>query len=696
MVGLLPQDALVRLAQNFSIRYPLIQGHGNFGSVDGDGAAAMRYTEARMSRICVELLRDLDKDTVEMVPNFDERLMQPSVLPARIPNLLINGSGGIAVGMATNIPPHNLGEVCDACVALIDNPDMDSQMLMAYVKGPDFPTAGQIMGTKGIRQAYLTGRGRVVVRARAEIEPFGKNRSRIIVTELPYQVNKARLIEKIADMVHEKRIDGISDLRDESDRSGMRIVIELKRDVNANIVLNNLYKHTQMQDSFGVNMLALVDGQPRVLSLRQMLHHYIEHRKDVVVRRTRYDLERAQARAHILEGLLKALDHIDEIIRIIRSSDDDAQAKNRLMEAFEFSEKQAQAILDMRLRRLTGLEAEKLRGELDALRSQIEYFLRVLNEPALVLQIIKDELTEVRNEYADERRSEIMPVEGEVDVEELIDPQDMCVTLTHFGYIKRLPADTYHIQRRGGKGVTGLTTREEDFAENLFFANTHTPILFFTNKGRVFRLKCYEIPMAGRQAKGMAIVNLLRLQSDEKITAAFPLESDQEGKYLVMATKLGQIKKTKMSQFQNIRQNGLIAMGIREDDDLCAVFMTEGGEEIIVGTLMGMSIRFSEKDIRPMGRAAFGVRSINLAQNDVVVDVQKTDKPYVLTVSENGYGKKTDIDEYPLQNRGGKGVKTMQITVKTGNLVGFKTVEGDEDLILIDQEERFKPLPGAY
>ncbi len=679
-------DAMVRLAQNFSTRYPLIQGHGNFGSVDGDGAAAMRYTEAKMSRICVEMLRDIDKDTVDMMPNFDERLMQPTVLPARIPNLLINGSGGIAVGMATNIPPHNMGEVCDACIALIDNPDIGYETLMQHIKGPDFPTGGLIMGVSGIRQAYATGRGRIVVRAKAEIEAFGKNRQRIIVTEIPYQVNKARLVEKIAEMVHEKRIEGISDLRDESDRSGMRIVIELKRDVNANVVLNNLYKHTQMQDAFGVIMIALVDGQPRVLSLKQVLTHYVEHRKDVVVRRTRFDLERAQARAHILEGLLKALDHIDEVIHIIRSSQDDAEAKTRLMEAFAFSEKQAQAILDMRLRRLTGLEATRLQEELDTLREQISYYLRVLSEPQLVLDIIKDELTQVRNEYSDARRSEIMPVEGEVDTEDLIDPEDMCVTLTHFGYIKRLPADTYRIQRRGGRGVSGLTTREEDFVENLFFANTHASILFFTNKGRVFRLKCYEIPMAGRQARGMAIVNLLRLHGDEKVTAVFPMEGGSSGKYLVMATRQGQIKKTSVSEFENIRQNGLIAIGIGEEDELCSVFLTDGDDQIIVGTQQGMSIRFSETDIRPMGRAAYGVRAILLSEDDRVMDVQKADKPYVLTISENGYGKRTELLEYPVQTRGGKGVKTMQLTEKTGSMVGFKSVEGNEDAVLIDQD----------
>jgi DNA gyrase subunit A len=679
-------DALVRMAQDFSTRYPQVTGHGNFGSVDGDGAAAMRYTEAKMSRISGELLRDLDKDTVDMVPNFDDRLMQPSVLPARIPNLLVNGSGGIAVGMATNIPPHNLAEVSNACIAFIDNPDIGFEALMSHIKGPDFPTGGLIMGTSGIRQAYATGRGRAVVRARAEIETFSKNRTRIIVSELPYQVNKARLVEKIADMVHEKRIEGIADLRDESDRSGMRIVIELKRDINANVVLNNLYKHTQMQDAFGIIMLSLVDGQPRILTLKQMIFHYIEHRKDVVVRRTRYDLERAQARAHILEGLLRALDHIDEVIRIIRSSNDDTQARTRLMEAFDFSEKQAQAILDMRLRRLTGLESERLLEELETLRVQIAQYIRILAEPQLVLDIIKEELVEVRDAYGDERRSEIMPVEGEVDVEDLIDPQDMCVTLTHFGYIKRLPADTYRLQRRGGKGVTGVTTREEDFVENLLFVNTHTPILFFTNKGRVYRLKCYEIPMAGRTARGMAIVNLLRLHGDEKINAVFPIESGQEGQYLVMATRLGLIKKTPMAEFENIRQNGLLALSLREDDELCSVFRTGGGDEIIVGTKNGQSIRFGEKDIRPMGRAAHGVRSIDLRGDDCVTDVQKADKPYVCAISENGYGKLTAIAEYPLQTRGGKGVKTMQITDKTGNLIGFKTVAGDEDAVVIDEE----------
>ncbi len=678
-------DAMVRLAQDFSIRYPLVQGHGNFGSVDGDGAAAMRYTEAKMSKICAEMLADLDKETVDMVPNYDERLMQPSVLPARFPNLLVNGSGGIAVGMATNIPPHNLSEVCDACMALIDNPEMDFADLMQYIKGPDFPTGGLVMGMSGIRQAYATGRGRIVVRAKAEIESFGHNRSRIIVTEIPYQVNKARLVEKIAELVHDKRLEGISDLRDESDRSGMRIVIELKRDVNANVVLNNLYKHTQLQDTFGAIMIALVDGEPRVLSLKQMLHYYIEHRKDVVIRRTRFDLERAQARAHILQGLLLALDHIDEVIHIIRSSQDDSEARRRLEERFGFTDKQSQAILDMRLRRLTGLEADKLQAELDELNERIAYFLRILSDMGLVMQIIKDELAAVREQYGDARRTEILPVEGEVDMEDLIEQEDMCVTLTHFGYIKRLPADTYRSQHRGGRGMTGVTTREEDFVENIFFTNTHTPILFFTNKGRVFRLKCYEIPLAGRQAKGMAIVNLLRLQPQEKITTVLPIKSTGE-KYLVMATRKGLIKKTAVQEFDNIRQSGLIAMGVREDDELCSVFPTKGEDEIILGTRSGMSIRFSEKDIRPMGRTAFGVRSVNLSTGDEVVDVQRVDKRYVLTISEKGYGKLTDQSEYTCQTRGGKGVKTLQVTKKTGLVAGLKMVDGDEDVVLMDQE----------
>lgn len=677
-------DSLVRLAQDFSSRYPFVDGHGNFGSVDGDGAAAMRYTESKMTKFAEEMLADLDKDTVGFIPNYDERLLQPSVLPSRVPNLLINGSGGIAVGMATNIPPHNLTEVCDACVALIDDPEIDFEGLMQYIKGPDFPTGALVMGLSGIRQAYATGRGRIIVRARAEIEEFGHNRQRIIVSEIPYQVNKARLVKNIADLVRDKRLEGISDLRDESDRSGMRIVIEIKRDANANVVLNNLYKHTQMQDTFGVINIALVDGQPRVLSLKQMLVHYLEHRKDVVTRRTRFELERAQARAHILEGLLIALDNIDEVIAIIRSSANDGEAKARLMERFGLSDKQSQAILDMRLRRLTALEVGKIQAELDELSKRIAYYLDLLAHEEKILGVIREELITVRDKYGDGRRTEILPIEGEVDMEDLIAEEDMCLTLTHFGYIKRLPADTYRAQHRGGRGVSGLTTREEDFVETLFFASTHTPILFFTNKGRVFRLKCYEVPMAGRTAKGMAIVNLLQLQAGEKVAAAFPIPKDVEAKYLVIATRKGMIKKTPVQEFQHIRQNGLIAMGLREGDELASVFITSGEDTIIVGTHGGMSVSFHENDIRPMGRTAHGVRAIRLGYEDFVVDAQPVYKPYVLTISENGYGKRTPFEEYNVQNRGGKGIKTIQVTEKTGKVAGLKVSDGTEDIVLMD------------
>ena len=680
----LTYDSLVRLAQDFSSRYPFVDGHGNFGSVDGDGAAAMRYTESKMTKFAEEMLADLDKDTVDFIPNYDERLLQPSVLPSRVPNLLINGSGGIAVGMATNIPPHNLTEVCDACVALIDDPEIDFEGLMQYIKGPDFPTGALVLGLSGIRQAYAPGRGRIIVRARAEIEEFGHNRQRIIVSEIPYQVNKARLVKNIADLVRDKRLEGISDLRDESDRSGMRIVIEIKRDANANVVLNNLYKHTQMQDTFGVINIALVDGQPRVLSLKQMLVHYLEHRKDVVTRRTRFELERAQARAHILEGLLIALDNIDEVIAIIRSSANDGEAKARLMERFGLSDKQSQAILDMRLRRLTALEVGKIQAELDELSKRIAYYLDLLAHEEKILGVIREELITVRDKYGDGRRTEILPIEGEVDMEDLIAEEDMCLTLTHFGYIKRLPADTYRAQHRGGRGVSGLTTREEDFVETLFFASTHTPILFFTNKGRVFRLKCYEVPMAGRTAKGMAIVNLLQLQAGEKVAAAFPIPKDVEAKYLVIATRKGMIKKTPVQEFQHIRQNGLIAMGLREGDELASVFITSGEDTIIVGTHGGMSVSFHENDIRPMGRTAHGVRAIRLGYEDFVVDAQPVYKPYVLTISENGYGKRTPFEEYNVQNRGGKGIKTMQVTEKTGKVAGLKVSDGTEDIVLMD------------
>ncbi|MBE5780798.1 MAG: DNA gyrase subunit A [Clostridiales bacterium] len=686
-------DALVRLAQDFNMSVPLVDGHGNFGSIDGDSAAAMRYTEARMSKIAAELLSDIDKETVDFTPNFDETLTQPTVLPCRIPNLLVNGSGGIAVGMATNIPPHNLSEVIDGAVALIDNPELDSVGLMDYIKGPDFPTGGVIMGYSGIRSAYATGRGRIVVRAVAEIEEFGHNRHRIVVSEIPYQVNKARLVEKIAEMVHEKRLEGISDLRDESDRQGMRIVIELKRDVNPNVVLNNLYKHTQMQETFGAIMLALVDGEPKILSLHQMLHYYIEHRKDVVVRRTRYELGRAQARAHILEGLLIALDHIDEVIRTIRQSRDDAEAKASLCEKFGLSEKQAQAILDMRLRRLTGLERDKIEAEYAELLKTIEYLTRVLSDMALVMGIIKEELLEVKEKYGHPRRTRIEMVEGEVDIEDLIQKEDMVVTLTRFGYIKRVGADTYRLQNRGGKGVMGLTTREEDFVEKVFVANTHTPILFFTNTGRVFVLKCYQLPLGGRTAKGSAIVNLLRLNANEKITAVLPVE--EKGKYLVMGTRKGIIKKTPVEELKNIRQSGLVAIGIREDDELCGVFHTDGNDDIILGTKQGMSIRFHEEDVRPMGRTAMGVRSVKLKDGDEVVDINKVDKAYVLTLSEKGYGKLTRAEEYGVQNRGGMGIRTLNITDKTGSVAGLKLVDGEEDLVLIDEGGTIIRIPAS-
>jgi DNA gyrase subunit A len=677
-------DALARMAQDFSIRHMLVDGHGNFGSVDGDSPAAMRYTEARLSKISMELLRDFEKETVDFYPNFDETLMQPVVLPARYPNLLVNGTGGIAVGMATNIPPHNLAETIDATIALIDNPDITIPELMQKLPGPDFPTAGIIMGVSGIRQAYTTGRGRVVVRGRAEIEEWKENRQRIIITEIPYQVNKASLVSKIAELVSEKKIEGISDLRDESDKSGMRIVIELKRDANANVTLNRLYKHTQLQDTFGVIMIALVNGQPKVLNLKETLYHYVEHQKDVIVRRTQYDLEKARARAHILEGLIIALDNIDEVIELIKKSPDTPAAKTGLMERFALSEKQAQAILDMRLQRLTGLERDKIQAEYKDLLERIEYFEKILSTPQMVLDIIKEEMTEIRDKYADKRRTEITMDEQDIDIEELIEEEDMVVTLTHYGYIKRQKTDVYRSQRRGGRGITGLTTREEDFVEHVFVTSTHTDILFFTNAGRVYRMKCYEIPEAGRQAKGLAIVNLLQLNPQEKVTAAFPSADYEEGD-LIMATREGFIKKTPIQAYANIRQNGLIAIGLREGDELIGVIKTKGQEDVIIGTRRGMSIRFNEEDIRAMGRTAMGVISIDLKENDEVEDIAIVEPgKYILVISENGYGKRTAESEYKTQRRGGVGIKTLHITEKTGLITGLKIVGDDEDIILIN------------
>jgi DNA gyrase subunit A len=677
-------DSLVRMAQDFSIRHMLVDGHGNFGSVDGDSAAAMRYTEARLSKISMEMLRDLEKETVDFYPNFDETLMQPSVLPARYPNLLVNGTGGIAVGMATNIPPHNLAETIDAAIALIDNPEITIPELMAKIPGPDFPTGGIVMGVSGIRAAYHTGRGRIIVRGRAEIDEFKENRQRIIITEIPYQVNKASLITKIAELVQEKKIEGISDIRDESDRQGMRIVIELKRDANANVTLNRLYKHTQLQDTFGVIMIALVDGEPRVLNLKEVLHYYIEHQKVVIVRRTQYDLEKAQARAHILEGLIIALDHIDEVIHIIRSSSDAPTAKAGLIARFALSEKQSQAILDMRLQRLTGLERDKIENEYKDLMERIEYFLRVLSTPQMVLDIIKQEMTEIRDKFANKRRTEITINEQEIDIEELIEEEDMVVTLTHYGYIKRQKTDTYRLQRRGGRGITGLTTREEDFVENVFVTSTHNDILFFTNAGRVYRMKCYEIPESGRQAKGLAIINLLQLNPQEKITAVFPINDYAEGN-LIMATREGFIKKTEMIAYARIRQNGLLAIGLREGDELIGVIRTNGSEDVIIGTRNGMSIRFNEQDVREMGRTAMGVISIDLKQDDQVVDVGLVDKDkQILVISENGYGKRTNEQEYKTQRRGGVGIKTINITEKTGCVAGLKVIGENEEIMLIN------------
>ncbi len=681
-------DAMVRLAQDFSTRNPLVEGQGNFGSVDGDSPAAMRYTEARLSKISMEMIRDLEKETVDFYPNFDETLMQPAVLPSRFPNLLVNGSQGIAVGMATNIPPHNLGEVIDGVVHMIDHPDCSIDDLMAHIQGPDFPTGGVILGRRGIYDAYHEGRGRVIVRAKSEIEEMAGNRQRIVVTEIPYMVNKAKLIEKIAELVHEKRVEGISDIRDESDRQGMRIVIELKRDVNANVVLNYLYKHTQLQDTFGVIMIALVDGEPKVLSLRQVLRHYLDHQEDVVRRRTQYDLNKAEARCHILEGLLIALDNIDEVIRIIRSSRATQDAKDALMEKFGLSERQAQAILDMRLARLTGLEREKIEQEHAELQKLIAYYREVLQNERMLLEIIKTEILEIKEKYADPRRTEISSLEGEIDMLDLIQEEDMVITLTHYGYVKRLPKATYRAQKRGGKGVVGATTREEDFVEQIFVTSTHDPIMFFTNRGRAYQINCYEIPEAGRTARGTAMVNLLQLEGGEKVTAMLPVPQEKvAGHYLVMATRFGTIKRTELSEFTNLRRSGLIAVVLREEDELIAVRLTDGSYDLLLGTRQGMAIRFPESELRPIGRAAMGVRSIDLAEGDQVVDMSLVEEDGdMLAITENGYGKRTSVEEYRVQSRAGKGIKAMNLTEKTGLLVGQMPVLGDEDILLITDD----------
>ena len=687
-------DAMVRLAQDFNTRYMLVEGQGNFGSIDGDSAAAMRYTEARLSKLSAEMMADIGKNTVDFMPNFDETLMQPTVLPCRYPNLLVNGSGGIAVGMATNIPPHNLGEVIDAYVAMIDNPDISIEELMAYIPGPDFPTGGLIMGTGGIRQAYRTGRGKVVVRARAEVEPMAGGKSRIVITEIPYQVNKARLVEKIADLIHEKRVDGIQDLRDESDRRGIRVVIDLKKDVNGSVVLNQLYKHTQLQDTFGVIMIALVDGEPKVLNLKEMLYHYLRFQEQVVTRRTQYDLERAKERLHILEGLLIALANIDEVVDIIKTSPTTQAAKERLCSRFGLSDKQAQAILDMRLARLTGLEQEKIQAEHDELSKLVAYYESILADETKLLGIIKEEILEVRRKYADPRRTEITQVTEDIDLDDVIQEEDMVVTMTHFGYVKRLAADTYRAQNRGGRGVLGQATREEDFVEHLFAANTHDFIMFFTNRGRAFKVKCYTIPEAGRSAKGTAIVNLLQLQAGEKVTAIFPVTAQAHGEYLVLATRQGVIKKTPLSDFDNIRKGGLIALNLREEDELIGVMLSTGQDEFLVGTQNGMCIRFHEDDVRPMGRTATGVRSILLDEGDQVVDVEKViPGQTVLSITERGMGKRTDEAEYRCQRRGGRGVIAMNLTEKTGRLVCMRMVQGDEDVMMIRDDGTVMRMP---
>ena len=680
-------DAMVRLAQDFNIRYPLVEGQGNFGSVDGDGAAAMRYTEARMSRICTHLLQDIDKDTVDFMPNFDETLMQPRVLPSRFPNLLVNGSSGIAVGMATNIPPHNLGEVIDGASYLIDHPDADLDDLMEFIKGPDFPTGGVILGRSGIREAYHTGRGRIVVRAKSEIETMGGGRDRIIVSEIPYMVNKAKLVEKIAELVKEKRLEGISDVRDESDRNGMRIVIELKRDVQAQVVLNYLYKHTQMQDTFGAIMLALVDGTPKTLSLKDMLRYYILHQKDVVTRRTRYDLDKSKARAHILEGLIKALDHIDEIVAIIKASKDTAQARQDLMDAFEFSEKQAQAILDMRLARLTGLERDKLLSEYAELEKTIAYLQSLLDDENKLMGVVKDEMGEIKRRYADPRRTELSVIDGEIDVEDLIPVDDMVVSLTNLNYVKRLPKSTYRAQNRGGKGVSGMTTREEDFARQIRIASTHDDILFFTNRGRVYTLKCYMIPEAGRTAKGTAIVNLLQLTGGERVTTMIPMPDMPEGHFMMMATRDGYIKKTPLAEFENLRKSGLIAIALPDDDELVSVELSNGQDDVMLSSRQGMAVRFNEKHVRAMGRTARGVHSMKLAEGDEVISMAVVEpEGKVLSITELGYGKRTDPEEFTVHGRNGKGVLAMKLTEKTGSLTAQLLVQDDEDILLITDD----------
>ena len=678
-------DALVRLAQDFSMRYMLVDGHGNFGSIDGDPPAAYRYTEARMSKIAELMLTDIEKNTVDFMPNFDDRLQEPTVLPAQIPALLINGSSGIAVGMATNIPPHNLTEVINGLIKIIDEDEVTDEDLMQIIKGPDFPTEGLIMGTEGIKEAYKTGRGKITLRAEAEIEEMAGNRQKIVIHSLPYQVNKAKLIENMAHLVREKRLEGISEIRDESDREErVRVVIELKKDANAQVVLNQLFKNTQMQTSFGVIMLALVNGEPKILTLRQCLDYYLEHRKEVTLRRTKFELDKALARAHILEGLRIAIDNIDEVIEIIRNSYDDP--KEKLMERFNLTDIQAQAILDMRLKTLSGLQREKIEEEYNELMKLIAHLREILNSEHLVFEVIKEELIKVRDKFGDERKTKIKPAEGEIDVEDLIKEEQTVIALTHFGYIKRMPIDTYKSQKRGGKGITGIATREGDFVKQIFTSSTHDLILFFSNKGKLYKLKGYEIPEAGRTAKGTAIVNLLSLDAGEKISAVIPIQNFAEGKYLLMGTKNGLIKKTALKEYDSGKKTGLLSITLKDNDELISVKLTDGQDNVVLVTRKGLCITFEEKEVRPIGRTAQGVIGIRLSDDDEVIGMESIiagSEATLLAITENGFGKRTELDEYRVQLRGGRGVITYKVTQKTGELVGVKIADDTQDVMLI-------------
>ncbi len=677
-------DALVRLAQDFSTRYPLAQGQGNFGSIDGDDPAAMRYTEVRMSKIAKEMLRDINKNTVDFMPNFDEEEKEPIVLPSRFPNLLVNGSSGIAVGMATNMAPHNLNEAIDASIAYMKNPEISIDELNEIIKGPDFPTGAKILGRKGIKEAYQTGRGKVKLRGIAEIEPFKKNRERIIVTEIPYQVNKARLIEKIADLVKDKKLDGISDIRDESDRKGMRIVIEIKRDSNANIVLNNLYKYTQLETTFGIINLALVDGIPKILTLKELIKYYIDHQKEVVTRRTQFDLDRAKARKHIVEGLIIAIDNIDEIIKIIRSSYDDDQIKGIFLERFGLTDLQSQAILDMRLKRLSGLEIEKLNAENKELAETIAYLQGILDSEEKLIDLIEEELLEIKEKYGDDRRTQIVADEGDIDIEELIEQEDILITLTNDGYIKRLPVDTYKVQNRGGKGISAANTKEDDFIKRIMTTNTHEDLLFFTSFGRVYALKGYEIPEGSRTSRGQAIINILSLNSGEKITEIMSLSALKNDDQIVLQTKNGKIKKTDANNFTSIQRNGIIAIGLEDGDKLISARHIDKEEELIISTKDGMTIQFNTADVRSMGRQARGVRAIKLNKDDEVVAMNiKGDETYLLVVTENGFGKKTSFNNFNNQNRGGKGIRCHKVTQKTGCVVDTLPVDLDDDILMV-------------